>query len=411
MASIRKRTWVSKGVPQSAWVVDYFDQTKVKRRKTFPTKKQAVDWATTALHEIKQGTHTPASTSVTVERAGELWIEECEAEGLEKSTIRQRRQHLKHHINPFMGATRLSDLTTPAIYAFDGQLRAGGRSLAMRRKILTTVKTLLTFAQKHALVAQNVAAPVKIKADDRGEKGPLREGVDYPSRAQMRKLMDSATPRWRPLLIAAMFTGMRASELRGLPWSDVDLEEGVIHVRQRADAWGTIGKPKSKAGARDIPLAPIVVNTLREWQLICPKRDSGKKDADGKPVMVLGLVFPNGLGNVESLQNIYKRFWTPVQIKAGVADLEPVLDAAGKPVLDDDGNPKNKAVTKYGFHTVRHVAATLFITYLGWTPKRVQVVMGHSSITITFDLYGHLFEDKTADREAMKKIEAAIAAA
>src|SRR6185437_2646630 len=131
--------------------------------------------------------------------------------------------------------------------------------------------------------AQNVAVPVKIKADDRGEKGPLREGVDYPSRAQMRKLMDSATPRWRPLLIAAMFTGMRASELRGLPWSDVDLEEGVIHVRQRADAWGTIGKPKSKAGARDIPLAPIVVNTLREWQLICPKRDSGKKDADGKP--------------------------------------------------------------------------------------------------------------------------------
>jgi integrase len=69
-------------------------------------------------------------------------------------------------------------------------------------------------------VAQNVAAPVKIKTDDRGKKGPLREGVDYPSRAQMKQLMDTATPRWRPLLIVAMFTGMRASELRGLPWSD-----------------------------------------------------------------------------------------------------------------------------------------------------------------------------------------------
>ena len=65
----------------------------------------------------------------------------------------------------------------------------------------------------------------------------------------------------------------------------------------------------------------------------------------------------------------------------------------------------------YGFHALRHVAATLFIAYLGWTLKRVQVVMGHSSITITFDLYGHLFEDKAGDREAMKKIEAAIAAA
>ena len=59
MSSIRKRTWVSKGVPQSAWVIDYFDQAKVKRRKTFATKKQAVDWATTALHEVKQGVHTP----------------------------------------------------------------------------------------------------------------------------------------------------------------------------------------------------------------------------------------------------------------------------------------------------------------------------------------------------------------
>jgi integrase len=94
MASIRKCTWTSKGVEKSAWVVDYFDQTKVKRRKTFDTKKQATDWATTEPHEVKQGIHTPASTSVTVARAGELWIEECEAEGLERSTIRQRLQHL-----------------------------------------------------------------------------------------------------------------------------------------------------------------------------------------------------------------------------------------------------------------------------------------------------------------------------
>jgi integrase len=180
MASIRKRTWTSKGVEKSAWVIDYFDQGGTKRRKTFATKKQAVNWATTALHEVKTGIHTPASTSVTVARAGDLWTEECEADGLEKSTVRQRRQHLKHHINPFLGADRLSDLTTPAIYAFDGQLRAGGRSLAMRRKVITSLKTLLSFAQKRALVAQNVAGPVKVKVDDRAETGPLREGVDYP---------------------------------------------------------------------------------------------------------------------------------------------------------------------------------------------------------------------------------------
>jgi integrase len=64
---------------------------------------------------------------------------------------------------------------------------------------------------------------------------------------------------------------------------------------------------------------------------------------------------------------------------------------------------------RYGFHSLRHAAASLFIRYLGWQPKRVQTVLGHSSITMMFDLYGH--QDKDADRAAMGKIEAAIVAA
>jgi integrase len=58
---------------------------------------------------------------------------------------------------------------------------------------------------------------------------------------------------------------------------------------------------------------------------------------------------------------------------------------------DADGNPIMKP--RYHFHLLRHAAASLFIRYLGWTPKRVQTVMGHASVTLTFDLYGHLFEN------------------
>ena len=53
----------------------------------------------------------------------------------------------------------------------------------------------------------------------------------------------------------------------------------------------------------------------------------------------------------------------------------------------------------------------MFVAYLNWTLKRVQEVMGHSSITVTYDTYGHLFKDKGADREAMKELKAAISAA
>jgi len=80
---------------------------------------------------------------------------------------------------------------------------------------------------------------------------------------ELKLLIDRATDRWRPFIVAAIFTGMRASELRGLRWRDVDLDAGTIHVAQRANTWGTIGSPKSAAGRRDIPLVPMAVNALR----------------------------------------------------------------------------------------------------------------------------------------------------
>jgi integrase len=225
MASIRKREWASRGIARSAWVVDYFDQGGKRRLKTFQTKKEADAWAVTALHEVKTGTHTASSASITLAEAGEMWIKQCETDGLERSTIRQRQQHTQLHINPFLGREKLSDLTAPRIYAFDGQLRSAGRSLAMRKKVITNLKTILSFCQRHGHVAQNVALAVCVgsKADARHEKGPLRAGVDFPSRVELKISMEAATGRWRPLLVTAIFSGMRASELRGLPWFNVDL--------------------------------------------------------------------------------------------------------------------------------------------------------------------------------------------
>jgi integrase len=304
-----------------------------------------------------------------------MWLQHGEAEGLERSTTVQRRIHLHNHVAPFIGTAKLSALTAPMIHSFDSALRDNGRSVAMRRKVLVSIKTMLRFAQGRGLVAQNAALAVRIKDDTRGSRGPLREGVDFPSRAELKLLMEAAPDHWRPFLVTAIFTGMRASELRGLVWNDVDLDSGVIHVRQRADAWNDMGQTKSKAGKRDIPLAPMVVNTLRAWRL----------------ANVGDLVFPTGTGNVRALSNVYRLFWTPLQIKCGLTD-----ESGG---------------AKYSFHMLRHAAASLFIAYLGWTPKRVQTVMGHSSITMTYDLYGHMFENKDSDREAMQKIEAAITAA
>lgn len=237
---------------------------------------------------------------------------------------------------------------------------------------------MLTFCQGQGLIAQNVATGVKIKSDDRQKARQLKEGRDFPSKQEIRQLIDAAPDRWRPFLVTAVFSGMRASELRGLRWQDVDLDEVVVHVTQRADAWRRIGAPKSAAGTRTIPLTPMAINALRQWRLVCP-------------VGELGLVFPNGAGNVDSLTNIARRVWKPLQVACGI--------------VTENGK------ARYSFHSLRHAAASLFIATLGWTPKRVQSVLGHASITMTYNTYGHLFTDREGDKEAMLKLEAAIVAA
>jgi len=125
-------------------------------------KKEADAWAVTARHEVKQGTHTSAGTSVTVTEAFERWIANCEAENLESRTIRQRRQHLKLHVIPFIGGEKLSALTMPRVVRFADDLRDAGRSLAIRRKVMISLKTAISFAQAQGLVAQNVARGVNL---------------------------------------------------------------------------------------------------------------------------------------------------------------------------------------------------------------------------------------------------------
>jgi integrase len=201
-------------------------------------------------------------------------------------------------------------------------------------------------------------------------------------------MVRAAEGRWRPLLLTAIFTGLRASELRGLRWQDVDFDKRELHVRQRADCYSAIGNPKSEAGERTVPLTPIVLNALREWRLACPKGE-------------LGLVFPTGKGNVESHSNIVKRGLAPIEIAAGVTATEPGRDG------------KTRVRAKYtGLHVLRHFYASWCINRemdggLELPPKVVQERLGHSSIMLTMDVYGHLFprgDDSAKLAEAESKL-------
>lgn len=368
--SVRKRTWVNgKGEDKTSWVVDYVDTQGKRRLKTFKLKKRADQFAATASVEVREGVHVADRASVTVKEAAALWLASGESAGLERSTINQRRRHIDLHIVPLIGATLLSRLTVPSLREFEDRLQQEGRSPAMVRKVIGSLGAILSDAQERGLAMKNPVRDMKSRRGNARHKRKLAVGVDIPTREEIKAVVESLSGHWRPILLTAIFTGMRSSELRGLRWRDIDFDRREISVHQRIDEFGQVGRPKSGAGERTLPAPPLVINTLKEWKLACAPGD-------------LGLVFPNGNGNPENHANIVNRGLIPAMVAAGVT---VQLDS------------EDKTAAKYtGLHALRHFYASWCINRpqdggLGLPLKVVQERMGHSSITMTADTYGHLF--------------------
>jgi integrase len=404
MAKVTKRKLPSGEV---RWQFGYRDRDGKRRHKMFERKSDAETYATKVRSELAIGTHVAPAKSVTVIEAGELWLSRKATEGLEAGTLRQYRQHLHLHIAPLLGSRKLCTLTAPDIAAFrDALLKS--RSRALSRAILTSVKGILKDAHTCGYVGQNVATTIEISRKTRGASETTGTDVkdllnDVLTKDRIRALVaktaelwpeftrvertrkgeqKSAPICWRPFVLTALFTGMRCSEIRGLTWDHVDLQAAIIRVRQRADFQARMGAPKSEAGVRDIPLAPMVLNTLRAWKLACPRTRTN-------------LVFPTENGRIHSNTNVHKQCWRPLLRAVGLVEMVP----------DAIGNAREKPMAT--FHALRHVAASLFIEQ-GWAPKKVQAVMGHSSIQVTFDVYGKLFPDAESDQDAMAQLEARL---
>jgi integrase len=381
--SIRKRSWINgDGSRTEIWTATYTDQGGKRRAQSFPLKRDAEAFHATVSVDLRRGVHIPDSQSIMVAKAARIWLDACEATGLEPTTTAAYRQHVDLHIIPLLGGVKLSALSVPMVRAFEDALRKN-RSPAMVRKVRSSLGSILAEAQERGLVAQNVVRALRIRRQNRNARvdarnGNLKIGADIPSPKEVRAILDVLEGRWRPLFLTAIFTGLRASELRGLRWTDVDLKRSELHVRQRADRFNIMGSLKSAAGERTVPLPPLVINTLKEHRLTCPKGE-------------LGLVFPNGCGRIENMSNIVQRGLHPTMVAAGIVD--------------------RKGGAKYtGLHAFRHFYASWCINRrvdggLELPLKVVQARLGHASIQMTADTYGHLFPrgDDGAELAAAEK--------
>ena len=369
MSSIRKRTWVSPaGERKTAWQVDYRDAGNHRRAKQFSRKKEAEAWLVDASWELRQGTHTPDSKSITVAAAAQIWLDRAVREGLELTTIAAYEQHVRLHIIPLCGALKLTQLTKPVVEGYR-DLLLDKLSRPMARRVLRSLSAIVAESERRGYIAKNPCVGVTVRRASRDKVKPV-----IPSKAEMKAIvraaLSSGKPIDAPMVVTDIFCGLRASELRGMTWSQVDLKLKTLTVDRRADAKNHIGTPKTAAGFRVIPLPDLVVSELRKWKLQCPKTN-------------LELVFPSERKGVMSHPSLHKLHLWPVQVAAGVC---------------------NDGKARYSSHAFRHCAASLWIEQRV-SPKRIQTWIGHSSIQVTFDTYGHLFEQADADSSVMQAIE------
>lgn len=258
--SVRKRTWESGGETKTAWVVDYKDQDGKRRLKTFAKKKEADVWAPQAAVEVQRGTHTPDSASITVKEAADIWIEAVrrgrgDHGPAESSTLRQYEYHRDTYIVPQIGKEKLSKLSKARVVSFRDAL-LGDISRPLAKKVLTSLKGILNEARHRGYIAHDPAAGVKISNGSRE-----KEEVEIPSVADIKailaKLVEKADTkawrRWQAMLQTAIHTGMRASEVRGLPWGAIDLDVGRYRFTSAPTKRARSERPRaSPAGARSI---------------------------------------------------------------------------------------------------------------------------------------------------------------
>lgn len=355
-----------------AWVVDYTDQDGDRHIKTFELKKDADRYDAKARNEVNDGTHIADSKSATVAEACDEWLASCRARGLKPSSIARNAQHVRLHIKQHLGRHKLSSINHRTVDSFGNLLVEQGKSRALKNAVMISLGSVFA----HAKIGRN---PVRERTRDKRED----RDIEIPTVQEIKSIIKNATGlKAKASLMTLATTGLRASEFRGLRWSDLDLGKNRLQVRVRADFKNTLAAPKSKAGKRVIPLLPSVVVALKEWQDECPKLDGE-----------LIYVFPNGSGNIEGTTNIEFRLWRPAQLAAGVT--KRALDFGGKVMRDKKGQPI--LLSKYtGLHTLRHFYASWCLSRkvddgLELPMTEVQRRLGHNSIQLTVDTYGHLF--------------------
>jgi integrase len=358
-----------------------FDSRSGKRiRKTFPTKSGARVWRQDALVAVRKGTMV-ASGPKTVQQAADDWIDGARrgeirnrsGDPYKPSAVRAYDQQLRLRILPAIGGRRFTDVRRHELQDLLDKLAASGLSASTVQCAMLPLRAMYRRAMSRGEVAINPTTGLEVPA--------VRGGRDrIASPTEGAALLAALPSTDRAVWATAMYAGLRRGELRGLRWEDVDLATGKLRVERGWDDLEGPIEPKSREGKRTVPIAAALRDHLIEHRM-----SSGRSE---------GLVF--GIDG--------RRPFDPSKLT------ERARRAWGWERAADDKwiAGESGALAPITLHECRHTFASLMIA-AGVNAKALSTYMGHFSISITLDKYGHLMPG--SEDEAAGLLDAFLASA
>ena len=357
MASIKKVSRTRAGTRGHAWQVRYRDPDRVQRSKTFRTEAEARRFARKVEVTVDEGTYIDPSLGRTLfEDWASDWLAASEP-GLKPHTISGYRTLLRKHILPELGKAPLAKVRAVDVRSFVAKLSNAGMSPSRVRSTYFLVQAIFRAAVESGYIGRSPCVGVKLP------RAVIRE-MHVLTAEQVKAIAAAVPEEYEALIHLLAFGGLRWGEAAALRRKRVNVLRRRVEVAESlADVDGRlIFGPTKTHQARVVTLPTKSNEKMREHlgRFVGADRDA--------------LVFTSPEGDPLRSPNFRRRVWWPA------------LDAAG-------------VSREVRIHDLRHTCSSLLIMQ-GAHPKEIQQQLGHSSISVTLDRYGHLFpdrQDKVAD--------------
>ena len=333
-----------------------------KIRKTFQTKAAASTWRADAASQLERGS-LRAPTKTTLRETGEEWLRGAEAGEIRNnsghpykpSTLRGYRQALEERVLPELGAAKLSEVTTTDLQTLVDGWQAQQVPASTIRNAIKPLQAIYRRAKSRG------GLPVK-PTRDLELPAPRPREVEIVSPEAASRLLKALPSEDRLVWATALYAGLRYGELRAIRWGAVDTAGGRLAVRESWDPKEGPITPKTRTSRRTVPMPGLLRDLFLERHM------SGDVTEDD-PVF--------GPFHATALYRRADEAWAEI----GLSE-------------------------RLRLHQARHTYAS-FMLAAGVNAKTLCSYMGHSSIKVTFDLYGHLMPG--AEAEAASLLDAFLA--